>query len=463
VRAAREQQDRIVRKGADTPRPGIKMLLRRLLQLALLAALLLGGHWVWQTYPDEVRRLAAETQRLGAPVWSSLLRLRQPAPPPQAVKLAPAPVRVGVVERKDFPIFLTGLGTVQAMNTVTVRSRVDGQILKVAFEEGQMLKEGDLLVQIDPAPFKAALDQATAKLLQDEAGLKNAKQDLDRTLPLAKQGIATQQLLDQRTAAVSSFTAQIEADKAAIDSAKVQLEYTTIKAPLSGRAGFRLVDPGNIVHAADQTGILTITQVQPIAVIFTAPEQELPDINDALKNGPLQVSAFSSDGRKRLGEGTLKLVDNQVDPASGTIRLKASFPNQDNALWPGLSVTTRLLVSTARNVVVVPDSAVQRGPNGLYAYVVAADNRAELRDLKVERIADGQALVAQGLSPGERIVTSGHYRVQPGGSVQVMSGPDKPEAASAPDQAPVQPESQPPSAAPQKAPSKPPPRRAPRR
>jgi membrane fusion protein, multidrug efflux system len=438
------------------------MLLRRLLQLALAAGLLLGGHWVWQTYPDEVRRLSAEGQRFGAAVWSSLLRLGQPGPSAPPAKPAPAPVRIGLVERKDFPMFLTGLGTVQAMNTVTVRSRVDGQIVKVEFHEGQMIKEGDLLVQIDPAPFKAALDQAMAKLLQDEASLKFAKQDLDRTIPLAKQGISTQQLLDQRTANVGNLTAQIEADKAAIESAKVQLDYTTIKSPLSGRAGFRLVDPGNIVHAADPTGVLTISQLEPIAVIFAAPELQLPEINDALKGGPLEVTAFSSDGRKRLGEGTLKLVDNRVDPASGTISLKASFPNQDHALWPGLSVTTRLLVSTAKNVVVVPDSAVQRGPNGLYAYVVTAEGKAELRDLTVERIADGLALVAQGLSPGERIITSGHYRVQPGGLVEVIGGPDKPEAASAPVQAPVQPESRPPTVDPPKEPPKPPPRKAPR-
>jgi multidrug efflux system membrane fusion protein len=367
-----------------------------------------------------------------------------------------------VVERKDFPIVLTGLGTVQAMNTVTVRSRVDGQIVKVAFEEGQMLKEGDLLVQIDPAPFKAALDQATAKLAQDQASLNNAKQDLERTIPLAKQGVSTQQLLDQRTAAVANLAALIEADKAAIESAKVQLAYTTIRSPLAGRAGFRQVDPGNIVHAGDQTGILTIAQLQPIAVIFTAPEQQLPDINDALKGGPLKVTAFSSDGQKRLGEGTLKLIDNQVDVASGTIKLKASFPNQDNALWPGLSVTTRLLVSTVRSVVVVPDAAVQRGPNGLFAYVLTADGKAELRDLRVGRIADGQALVDQGLAPGDRIVTTGHYRVQPGGAVEVVGGPDRPAAASAPAvEAPASGPVQGPSK-PAQTPAKPPAKKAPR-
>ena len=332
----------------------------------------------------------------------------------------PAPVHVAIVEKKELRIFLTGLGTVQPTNMVTVRSRVDGQIEKVAFEEGQLVREGDLLVQIDPAPFQAALNQATAKLAQDEASLTNAKQDLERTAVLSKQGNATLQLLDQRTANVASLTAQVAADRAAIDSAKVQLAYTTLRSPLTGRAGFRLVDPGNIVHANDQSGMLTITQLQPISVIFTAPEDQLPAINEGLKSGPLQVGAYSSDGRKLLGEGQLKLIDNQVDPASGTIRMKASFENADNALWPGLSVTTRLLVTTLQDVVVVPDRAVQRGPNGLYAYVVTPQSKAELRDVKVGRIADGLAHIDSGLAPGERIVTSGHYRVQPGGPVQVL-------------------------------------------
>ena len=350
------------------------------------------------------------------------LLLQNGTSPPRAAEARQngAPVHVAVVKTRSFPVILNGLGTVQATNMVTVRSRVDGQIEKVGFEEGQMVREGDLLVQIDPAPFQAALDQAKAKLAQDEASLTNAKQDLERTAVLSKQGNATQQLLDQRTANVASLTAQVQADKAAIDSAKVQLDYTTIRSPLTGRAGFRLVDPGNIVHANDQNGMLTITQLQPISVIFTAPEDQLPAINDELKSGPLKLSAFSSDGKRLLGEGTLKLLDNQVDPASGTIRMKASFDNRDNALWPGLSVTTRLLLKTLKDVVVVPDAAVQRGPNGLYVYVVTAQSRALLRDVKVSRIEDGLALVDSGLAAGERIVTAGHYRVQPGGPVQVL-------------------------------------------
>jgi multidrug efflux system membrane fusion protein len=363
---------------------------------------------------------------LGAWGWRTLepRRTRVEAAPAHQAEQA-APVHVAVVEKTDFPVFLNGLGTVQAANTVTVRSRVDGQIEKVAFEEGQMVKEGDLLVQIDPAPFQAALDQAIAKLAQDEASLNNAKRDLQRTSTLARQGDATQQLLDQQTANVAQLTAQVQADNAVIESAKVQLGYTTIKSPVTGRAGFRLVDAGNIVHASDLSGILTITQLQPIAVVFTAPEQQLPNINDAINEGPLKVAAFSSDGRKQLGQGTLTLVDNQVDTASGTIRLKANFDNADHALWPGLSVSTRLLVTIIKDVVVVPDSAVQRGPKGLFAYVVTGDNKAEMRDLKVARIADGHALVEQGLAPGERIITSGQYRVQPGRLVEILNNLDQ--------------------------------------
>lgn len=462
-------------KRAETPRSRTTTLFRALLWLGFAAGLVAALSWAWQAYRAEVRQLATEAQRLWAPVRSSLQSFGQPARAPKApARAAPAPVRVAAVERKDFPIFLTGLGTVQAMNTVTVRSRVDGQILKVGFEEGQTLKEGDLLVQIDPAPFKAALDQATAKLAQDQANLHNARQDLERTTALVSKGYATQQLLDQRTAAVTSLSGLVEVDKAAIESARVQLAYTTIRAPLSGRAGFRQIDPGNIVQAQDQSGILTITQVQPIAVVFTAPEQQLPNINDALKGGPLKVTAVSSDGQKRLGEGTLKLVDNQVDIASGTIKLKASFPNEDNALWPGLSVTTRLLVRTLKNVLVVPDAAVQRGPDGLFAYVVTSDGKAELRDLKVSRIADGQAVVEGGLSPGDRIVTAGHYRVIPGSTVEVIGGPERPAAASATSATapargaaegavpPDETASKPPAKPSGKPPPKPPPRKAPR-
>lgn len=336
-----------------------------------------------------------------------------------------APVHVAAVERRNVSVFLNGLGTVQATNSVTVRSRVDGEIKNVAFKEGETVHQGDLLVQIDPAPLQAALDQATAKLAQDRANLTSAKLDLQRTSTLAKKGDATQQLLDQQTANVAQLTAQTQADDAAIESAKVQLAYTTITSPLTGRAGFLLVDPGNIVHASDQTGMLTITQLNPISVIFTAPEAKLPAISEALKSGPLQVTALSSDGKQLLANGTLSLIDNQIDAASGTVRLKASFDNDANVLWPGLSVATRLRVTTLPNVVAVPDTAVQRGPKGLFAFVVGNNGKAELRDLEVGRIEDGWAVVERGLNPGERIVTSGHYRVRPGAPVEILREEDQ--------------------------------------
>ncbi len=331
-----------------------------------------------------------------------------------------APVSVTVAERRDFPVYLNSLGTAQPTNSVTVRARVDGQIEKILFEEGQLIREGELLVKLDAAPFRAALAQAVAKLAQDEASLKNAKQDLTRTEALSRNGNATLQLFDQRTAQVAQMSAQLLADNAAIQAAKVQLAYTEIAAPISGRVGFRLVDKGNIVRATDANGILTINQLQPISVVFTAPEQHLPEISSAAKLSALETLASSSDGRKQLGAGLLKFIDNQVDQATGSVKLKSEFPNTDSAFWPGLSVATKLRVGTLANVVVVPDSAVQRGPNGLFAYVVGPDNRALLRPLNVGRIADDLAVIEGGITAGERVVTSGHYRVQPGGLLQVQ-------------------------------------------
>ena len=297
---------------------------------------------------------------------------------------AAVPVKIAPVEKADFPVYLTGLGTVQGFNTVVVRTRVDGQIDKIAFKEGQFVKQGDLLVQIDPRPFQAALDQAKAKKAQDEANLANANLDLQRYTKLGE--FATQQQTDTQRSTVAQLTAQIEADDAAIANAQTQLDYATIKAPISGVAGLRQVDVGNIVNAATQTGIVTIAQIEPIAVIFTAPEDQLPDIKAALAAAPPKVIALSTDGKKRLSTGTLALINNQVDTTSGTIRLKAVFDNKDHALWPGQSVSTRLLVTTLKDATVVPDDAVQHGPDGLYAFAVNQDNKAELRKIKVDAV-----------------------------------------------------------------------------
>ena len=332
--------------------------------------------------------------------------------------LPPIPVTVAQVKTADFPVYLNGLGTVEPFRTVTVRSRVDGEITKVAFKQGQMIKEGDLLVQIDPRPYQAALDQALAKKAQDEANLENAQIDLQRYVYLAKKDSIARQQLDTQKAMVDQLIEQVKGDQAAIDNAQTQLGYTTIWSPLTGKVGFRLVDPGNIVHAADATGIVTIVRLQPISVVFTAPEESVPAINKALAAGIVPVSALSSDGLTTLAEGRLVIVNNEVDQASGTIQMKATFENKDNVLWPGLSVSTHLLIDTLKQVGVVPEDAVQRGPNGLYAFVVGDDNKIEKRDVKVGQEGNGKSVVLQGLSPGEKVVIAGQYRLQQGNLVQ---------------------------------------------
>src|SRR5947207_15927518 len=318
---------------------------------ALLVATLIlaGGYVAWRQH-----FLAAQIEQA-----SSAQKARS-GPPPVAVKIA-------AVEKADFPVYLTGLGNVQGFNTVLVRTRVDGQINRIAFREGQLVKEGDTLVEIDPRPFQAALDQAKAKKAQDEANRANANLDLQRFTKLGE--FATRQQTDTQRSTVAQLTAQIAADTAAIENAQTQLDYATIKAPISGVAGLRQVDVGNIVNAATQTGILTIAQVEPIAVIFTAPEDQLPDIKAALAVAPPKTIALSTDGKRVLSTGTLALINNQVDTSSGTIRLKAVFDNKDHALWPGQSVSTRLLIATLKDATIVPDDAVQHGPNGLYAYL----------------------------------------------------------------------------------------------
>jgi membrane fusion protein, multidrug efflux system len=329
----------------------------------------------------------------------------------------PIPVTVQSIQNSDFPVYLNGLGTVQPYDTVTVRSRVDGQVVKVGFRQGQMVNEGDLLVQIDPRPFQAALEQAQAKKAQDEANLKNAQLDLKRYSTLAVQDYASRQQLDTQQAKVDQLTAQIKGDQASIDNAETQLSYATIRSPLSGKTGFRLVDPGNIVHASDQSGIVTIVKLQPISVVFTAPEENIGQINRALAAGSVPVIATSSDGTKVIAKGHLALVDNQVDQASGTIHMKATFQNADNALWPGLSVATRLLVDTRKNVLVAPTDAIQHGPNGLYAFVVGKDNKVAAHDVKVGDEGAAQTVVLEGLANGDRVVTAGQYRLTEGAVV----------------------------------------------
>jgi membrane fusion protein, multidrug efflux system len=351
----------------------------------------------------------------------------------------PAPVPVSVTQAKtgNFPVVLTGLGTVEPYNSVLVRSRVDGQIVKLNFNEGDLVNEGDVLVEIDHRPYKAALEQAQAKKQQDDANLANARRDLERYSSLAKNDYATRQQLDTQSAQVAQLTAQIAADQAMIDNAQTQFDYTTIRAPIKGRVGFRLVDLGNIVNASATTGIVQINQIKPISVVFTQPEDLLGEISDGLRKGPLPVTALSTDGLQTYADGQLEVFNNEVDAASGTIRLKATFKNADKKLWPGLSVTTRMTVATRNDVVIVPAGAVQRGQSGFYAYVVGPDNKAEVRNLKIPLMNSTGAVVDEGLKPGETIVTAGQYRLQNGTQVSVRddagaAAPEKTASADKP-------------------------------
>jgi membrane fusion protein, multidrug efflux system len=385
----------------------MKRTIRWILLIAVVAA---AGYFGWQRfYGPEVTAKAEAAQKAAA---------RRPA----------IPVSIAQVVKTDFPVYLTSLGTVQAFNTVVVRTRVDGQIDKIGFQEGQAVAQGDLLAEIDPRPFQATLDQAKAKKVQDEANLANANLDLQRYTKLGE--FATRQQTDTQRSTVAQLTAQIAADDAAIFNAQTQLDYTQVKSPISGVVGLRQVDVGNIVNASTQTGIVTVTQIEPITVIFTAPEDQLPYISEAQAVTPLKTIAITTDGKKPLAEGKLSVINNQVDTTSGTIRLKAVFDNKNHALWPGQSVSTRLLVRTLKDASVVPDDAVQHGTSGLYAYVIGADNKAELRKVKVSQSIDGKSVIDDGLKPGERVITGGQFKVQPGSLVTTAvassdSAPDK--------------------------------------
>ncbi|MDA9412331.1 MULTISPECIES: efflux RND transporter periplasmic adaptor subunit [unclassified Bradyrhizobium] len=369
---------------------------RPILWIVIIAAVAAGGYYGWQRY-QAAEAGKAQTAQKGAP--------RAPA----------VPVSIAPVQKTDFPVYLTGLGTVQGFNTVQVRTRVDGQIDKIAFTEGQIVKQGELLVSIDPRPYQATLDQAKAKKAQDEASLANANLELQRAMKLGE--FATAQRVDTQRSTVAQLTAQIAADEAAIANAQTQLDYTQITAPITGVAGLRQVDIGNIVNASNQTGVVTIAQVEPITVIFTAPEDQLPYISEGQKSGELRVIAFTTDGKKTLAEGKLAVINNQVDTTSGTIRLKAVFDNKEHTLWPGQSVSTRLLVRTLKDATIVPDDAVQHSTNGLYAYTVGQDNKAEVRKIKVAYSIDGRSVIEEGLSPGQQVITGGQYKVQPGSLV----------------------------------------------
>lgn len=343
-------------------------------------------------------------------------RLNQPDAKPKAAAPRPVPVTLGTVEQGPFALVSNGLGTVQAYNTVQVRTRVDGEIQQVAFREGQNVHKGDVLVQVDPRTYQATLDQAKAKKDQDTANLNNAKADLVRYTGLG--AYASRQQTETQTALVAQLTAQVASDQAAIDNATTQLGYATIRAPIAGVTGFRQVDIGNIVNAAGQTPIVTITQVEPIFVVFTAPEDQLPAITAAMRTGDVPVEAWSSDGLTELADGKLALFNNQVDTATGTIRLKAVYENQNHALWPGLSVSTKMRVGIVALATTVPDNAIQHGPDGLFTFVVDETDHAHQVHLKAGRSDAGRTQIVSGdLKPGERVITAGQYKVQDGSLV----------------------------------------------
>jgi membrane fusion protein, multidrug efflux system len=337
------------------------------------------------------------------------------------------PVTAGTVATQDVPVFLNGIGTVQAYNMVAIKSRVDGQIVKVDFREGQEVKEGEPLFQIDPRPFQAALEQAQAAKQKDEAQLAGAQLDLERYEKLIGSGWQTRQSYDQQKATVGQLQAAIKGDEAQINTAKLNLSYSDIRSPIDGRLGAKLVDKGNLVHANDNTPLLTITEVKPIFVSFTSPQETLDAVRENQNKGPLAVQAFSGDGKTQLAEGKLTLIDNAIDQATGTIHLKARFDNEDERLWPGEFVSLRLILSTRRGVATVPQQTVQAGPNGHYAYVIKPDNTVERRTVEVASIQDGIAVITKGLAAGERVVVDGQFRLTEG--VRVNPTPSGPPGA----------------------------------
>jgi membrane fusion protein, multidrug efflux system len=367
---------------------------RAVLLIACLAILAAGGgiYWYWTQGPT-------------------------PAHAARSPARAAVPVSVATVGKQDVPIYLTGLGTVQASFTVAIHSQVDGKLQEVLFTEGQHVKKGDVLAKIDPRLFQAALDQAKAKKAQDEAQLISANKDLTRSKTLVVQNVTSQQIVDQQQGKVDQLKASVAADEAAIDTAQTQLDYTAITAPNDGRIGVRLVDPGNIVHANDPGALATLVLTRPSAVLFTLPARSLDDVRAALTRGPVQVTAFDQDNRRALATGTLLLIDNTIDQTTATIRLKAMFPNEDEALWPGEFVNARILLETRPGVVVVPSAAIQRGPNGLFVWTVTANNIAEPRPIEAGPASGNVTIVTSGLSGGERIVTDGQYKLQRGSPV----------------------------------------------
>jgi multidrug efflux system membrane fusion protein len=345
-------------------------------------------------------------------------------------EMGPVPVLVAPARLADVPVYLVGVGSARALNTVTVRPQVEGKLISVSFTEGQDVEKGHVLARIDPTTYQAAYDQAVAKKAQDEAQLANARVDLERYARLAASNAINKQQLDTQRALVNQLEALVKLDQAAIDNVRAILSYTTITAPISGRTGIRMVDEGNIVRPTDP-GIVVITQVKPIAVLFNLPQQELPEINKGMAEGPLPVAAIGADGKAVVDRGKVLVIDNQVDQATGTVRLKAEFPNAGLQLWPGQFVNVQLLIDTLRQVIVIPTAAVQRGPSGTFVYVVSEKNTAVVRQVTVRQQDDREAVIATGLKPDERVITTGFARLADGSLVRIATA-ETPTSETAP-------------------------------
>jgi membrane fusion protein, multidrug efflux system len=388
--------------------------------------------WHVAKFFKQVLLIAIVAAIAAAVIYASLLPTQQGGGR-RAAKMGngPVPVLVAPTRIADFPLYLEGVGTAKPRSTVTVRPQVDGRIVSINFKEGQDVKRGDVLVKIDPSTYQAQLDQAAAKKALDESQLANAERDMERYTKLGSNVIA-QKTIDTQRALVDQLTAQIKLDDAAIANAKAFLDYTTILAPIDGRTGIRMVDEGNLVRASD-VGIVVITQLRPITVLFTLPQQQLAQVNTAQAAGALAVEALDADGRSTLDRGMLQVVDNQVDQTTGTVRMKAEFPNTRMQLWPGQFVNIRLLIDTLKQVVVVPTPAVQRGPNGTFVYVVQKggdEDVAKLRPITVTHQTETDAVVAKGLAGTDRVVTTGFGRLKDGASVTIAT-PDEQETAAA--------------------------------
>src|SRR5580704_6324395 len=389
---------------------------KRLIQTALLAVVLAGGIGLALMAKSASKSQAAATE-----------------PPP-------VPIVAGTVAQHDVPIYLTGVGTVVAYNTVVVRSQIQGQLVSINFTEGQTVHAGDLLAQIDPRPYQAQIEQLTANRDRDQAQLTNALANLDRYNSLAKTGDATPQLLDTQKAQVAQLQNAVKSDQALIDAANVQLSYTRLTSPIDGIVGIRQIDIGNVIHPTDPNGLVVATQVEPSSVIFTLPETDLPEIQQQQlqTKTPLTVLAYSQDGKIQLDQGKLTLVNNEILQTTGSIQLKAEFPNKEHRLWPGELISMRLVLDTRHDGLTVPASVVLQGPQGSYAYVINADGSVAIRPVKVAQVSNGQALIDSGLQANEQVVIDGQYKLQPGTHVTILHGQAAEEAAAqSAEQAPI--------------------------